>query len=456
LLDFDDVVLLVAGTGIQFSGWFCGIDNLTGDATIEHFDTLNSCGLALADGRLYRILSTASEADAVGELLSYDEAGVTLYRRIDGLCDPHGLAWDGSVFHVPCSAANEIVRVAPTGEILGRWRAPGEHDAWHVNAVHIKDGRAYASAFGRFKHYREWAEHFDDATGIIFNVESGDTIISGLSCPHDPFVLDGRWAVCDSRTHRVLAFDENGRIERSVDLGGWTRGVAVGRDHLFIGISGQRHADEIGAASIVVLDRHTWREVNRIPLQSGEVTSLALVPRALLGALRRGFRTNAARTAAQDREEMFRLVGNIHPEAMVTPMAPLDAEQSKITVEASVPESVGPDRDITVSLAITNHSEHVYISALPHPILIAYSWRPAGSNQAIGEMDARRAPLPQPLAPGRTLECAITVRTPEEPGEYALCVTLVQEWIRWFDGIDPTHAAVIPVTITDRVRISAL
>jgi len=84
-------VLLISCLGEQTGGGLFAFD---GD-TLEQLETLSTTGLALAGGRLGRLLWSSGETGSVGELLIYDEAGVERYVRIDSLREPHDLAWAG-------------------------------------------------------------------------------------------------------------------------------------------------------------------------------------------------------------------------------------------------------------------------------------------------------------------------------------------------------------------------
>jgi len=109
----DDQVLLISCLGEQTGGGLFAYDG----KTLEQLDNLSTTGLALADGRLGRLLWSSGEAGSVGELLIYDVTGVESYLRIDSLREPHDLAWDGREFLAVSTLSNSVLWLSASGEI---------------------------------------------------------------------------------------------------------------------------------------------------------------------------------------------------------------------------------------------------------------------------------------------------------------------------------------------------
>ena len=63
-------------------------------------------------------------------------------------------------------------------------------------------------------------------------------------------------------------------------FGGYTRGLAVGPDHLYVGISARRRAGDRrnDTASLAIVDRRTWSVVDRCPVPCPEIYDVRLVP----------------------------------------------------------------------------------------------------------------------------------------------------------------------------------
>jgi acetolactate synthase-1/2/3 large subunit len=433
----DGLMLVAAGSGPDVNGWLFAIDKAATPApVVEELDHLSSSGIVALDDRVYRVLSSPSEANASGDFIVYDTSGVVVYRRVDGLADSHGLVWDGTSFIVPCSFTNEIFWLSPAGETVRVWRAPGEGDAWHINGLNVRDGRLYASAFGKFATHRGWAKKMGERSGIIFDVETQDQVVSDLACPHDPVYLDGGWLVCDSYTSRLLFIDEATQtIKREAKLTGWSRGVAVSRDHIFVGVSGERHGDKsksTNRARVTVVNRATFAIVGEIVLPCEEITTLALVPGALVPALRRGFRTNALRVGVQDRRDLFQLAGQGQAALQLTPMRALDKPRDfRVRIRVRAPRRVRGGEYFDAYVTIKNRGPKALFTAAPFPVNIGIVFEEIGGD--IEASEVRREALPQPLLPGATLRFKLSIQSPAAPAAYRVRFTLLQEWVRWFD-----------------------
>lgn len=434
-----DNVLLVTGSGPDTTGWFFVLDrDSRGAWVVEQLDEVASFGIAVHGGSLFRMLSSAVGNGSGAELLVYDETGVVAYRRIDGLVDPHGIVWTGKHFAVPSPPENGIALLDRFGTIAEWIRLPGTGDAWHVNGVAMRAGRLFASAFGRHKTERGWDTGNRAGEGLVFDVATGAPIVENLHCPHDPVFLDDAWVVCDSGSQRLLAMSERGRdVVREAKLGAWTRGFAVNGNELSVGLSGRRYApDAFERAAVAVLDRRTWQMVERVELPCQEINTVASVPRILLGALRRGFRTNAMRTSIQDRYDVFRQVGNVHPVQPMTPMRALEPAEARIRFDALAPREVLAGERFLVEASIVNEGPRTLFTAMPFPVFVGYRWLLEADGAEVEALDERRHALPQPILPGATLRLTIPLVAPSAPGAYRLRMTLVQEWLRWFDADD--------------------
>lgn len=257
--------LLISGFGDDSHGG--GLFVYDG-ARLEQVDRISTTGLAVADGHCARLLRTPDELAASGELLIYDDRGVALYRRIDGLGDAHDIAWNGYEYVVECSFSNTIFWLSRSGEIVRQWRAPGEPDSWHLNCLCIRDSTVFVSAFGRFHGHREWNQSDLGDTGFLMNLETGADRIRGLSHPHSPRFLDGAWIICNSRTRELLQFDDKtGICQHRLSLNGYTRGVAVSDDFIFVGESTRRSGStSTETANVAIVCRHTWTIRDRVPV----------------------------------------------------------------------------------------------------------------------------------------------------------------------------------------------
>jgi acetolactate synthase I/II/III large subunit len=432
--DKNGQVLLISCLGEQTGG---GLFTFDGE-TVDQIDTLSTTGLTLAGGRLGRLLWSSGEAGSMGELLIYDEAGVERYLRIDSLREPHDLAWDGQAFLAVSTLSNSVLWLSASGEVTRTWRADGDGDAWHLNSLFPVDDTMVAAAFGRFSKHREWSEGRAAGAGIVFDLMTGADVLSGLSCPHDPRLIDGSWLVCNSGEQELVIADaSSGAVTRRVELDGWTRGLAVDRELIYVGESANRGTPVTGElARVAVIDRRTWSVVDRLPLACQEVFDVIQVPAALAGGVRQGFRTNPLRVGEQDQHALFRELG-VRPARLWAVGEPLPVEACRVEIAAKLPDTLPRGTIQRAECRVTNKGSAILVSAAPNPVNVSYRWLegPPGAPLAEG----LRSPLPRPLPPEGVAECRVALEVPAIPGDYTIRVTLVQEQVRWFDEVDITN-----------------
>ena len=438
-------VLVASCAGDQTGGGFLAYDG----QSLEVIDRLSSAGLRHVGGRLLRLLLAPDAPTMTGEFLVYDRLGIERYYRSDAAGDAHDMLWDGSAYVIVSSATNTILWISAEGEIARTWKARGDGDCWHLNCVAIKDGELYVTGFGRYTSHRAWVPRLGAPDGFLMNVRTGEDVLQGLVCPHSPRWFDGGWAVCNSARSDVAQFDESGReVVRRARLRGWTRGMAVGDDVLFVGESGDRHGTESETGTIAVVDRKTWDVLDRIPVPYTEIGELVLVPASLLDGLRAGFRTNPHRRAEQDQLALFREVG-VEPRRLWAVSDPLTRDECRVQVDATVPLVLRAGDRLTLPCTVTNLGNRFLVSAAPYPVSVACKWLPADGAASDRFIESERSPLPRSLPPGERDTFNFRLPVPNEEGEFLLRVTLVQDGVCWFDDVDTGNA------YAQRVRIVA-
>lgn len=440
----DEYLILASSTGNDDIGG--GLFSFDG-SRVECIDGLSSTGLYFAGQHLLRLLRSVEAVDPVGELLVYDRRGVVRYYRIDGLGDGHDVLWDGSNYVVVSSHTNTIIWLAPSGEVVRVWRAAEAEDAWHLNCLVMRGGDLHVCAFGRFMRSREWNEDRLRPSGFVCNFSTGEDILTGLAQPHTPRFLDDAWLVCNSAQSELLELEATGAMRRRLQLRGFTRGIAITDDYLFIGESASRKAPQAEQlATIAVVHRETWQVCKRIALPVREVYDIVVVPLALVDGVRRGFRTNATRAMEQDQRTMFERVG-IAPVRLWAVADPLPPEACKVQIAADLPAKMSAGASVEVPCTIQNAGGAFYMSAMPNPVQIGYKWLDPGTGEFVQPEQWQRTPLPRTLSPGDSIACIVRIVAPQRAGSFILRLTLVQEMVSWFDDIDPANALSIETDV---------
>jgi len=413
-----------------------GIFSFDGER-LEQLDDLPCTGLAWDGARLVRALRSKSEAGSLGELLVYDAQGVRSYLRVDELADPHDLLWDGDGFIAVSPAKNSVLWLTSSGVVRRTWRAPGADESWHLNCVTRTPAGLFASAFGRFSEHRMWDGPGADGAGFVFNIETGEDVAGGLKRPHHPRFVDGRWYVCDSGCGDLAEIGEDGTVYRRVELGGWTRGLAVSEEFFFVGVSASRRAEaDCGVSNehsseVAVVSRRDWSVTARLPIPCREIYEVVVVPPEAVASVRRGFRTNPSRVAATGIADLFHFRT---PERVVWPDQPVATNECRVSINAIVSRRLPSNDRVEVPYSVTNNGRAVLGSGGVNPVMVSYRWFP---EDHLGEaIDGIRNSLPGLLFPGASVNGTLVVHTPSRRGRWRLRVSLVQEQIAWFDDLD--------------------
>jgi acetolactate synthase-1/2/3 large subunit len=421
-----------------------GLFAINGSA--EELDRVSSTGLYASDGLLYRCLWSAEGSPA--EIVAYDTAGVRRYHRLDDVSTPHDiLVVDGKLL-VVATTQNEVQCVGPDGEIAWRWRAPGEVDSWHLNSLAVAGDQIMVCGFGPFLRRRGWDESGKPATGQVVDLETGEPVLTGLRAPHNPCYSDGSWLVCDSAAGDLVEISGETRKEtRRLGLPGWPRGLAMTDEYLFVGVSPHRHlTSSVMTAAVAVVDRAQWRVVGLVDLPTREVYALVLAPTALADGARQGFDANHTRVHEQVQRQLFDRLGR-RPKRLWAIGDRLAEEECRAVV--TLPDPAGDPVEtgslMTVDCHVRNTGDALLTPAPPYPVQVLHRWYDADGQ--VVDTQPIAAALPRSLPPEDVARVLIRARTPDEPGEYRLRVTLAQEGGAPFDEVDPAAAAEVRVNV---------
>jgi Domain of unknown function (DUF4915) len=435
------MVSLVSGLGEDTGGGIYAFDG----HEVESIDRISTTGLAVGGGKLARLLWSSGEAGSVGEIVIYDERGVERYWRVDELREGHDLAWHDDSLLAVSSMTNSVLWLDGSGRVERVWKPEGDGDAWHLNSLLVDGEKVYVTAFGRFLRHREWSAD-GNGRGVVVDIARDEDTIGGLSQPHHPRLVADSWLICNSGTGELWKVDRRTHeIRARAELGGWTRGLAVTADEIFVGVSGDRTGLEPGdLAWIAVLRRGDMQLVRRVPLPCREIYDIVVTPPELVDGVRRGFRTNPLRVAEQHQHMLFTEAG-VTPARLWAAGDPLDEGDCRVRIAASTPEAMTVSSILEVAVAIENLGGAFLVSAPPNPIHIAYRWYPPDDRKFL---EGRRTRLREAIAPRASSNGTFALEAPSAPGDYRLVVTLVQEHVRWFDETSPENA------MSRRVRVT--
>ncbi len=114
--------------------------------------------------------------------------------------------------------------------------------------------------------------------GGVINTRTGEVMLKGLKGPHSARVLpDETYVICDSGFLEICHYDSNWNLINKVSTKGWSRGVDIGKEHIYVGVSETRKrylnlfSGTAGVPNcILVYKIETFRLVHEIVLKAIE------------------------------------------------------------------------------------------------------------------------------------------------------------------------------------------
>ena len=211
----------------------------------------------------------------------YDALYIPRTTYHTGPLDIHDLCFgkDGKLYAVN-TLFSCLVTIDDLYNFTPFWKPPFidqlvSEDRCHLNGLALKDGLPkYATAFNQGNSFQSWREHVT-TTGVVFDLETNETVASGLAMPHSPrWFGDGLYVLLSASGQLVRVDVESGKQEVIVQLDGFVRGMDLYKDYLFIGLSKLRKnsstfgklkfAEKANQAGIVIVHLPTGSMVGKI------------------------------------------------------------------------------------------------------------------------------------------------------------------------------------------------
>lgn len=160
----------------------------------------------------------------------------------------HEMAWVGDELWFVNTQFSCLATRSDLNSFEPRWRPsfidrlqPG--DSCHLNGLATRDGRVrYVTALGESNEPGGWRENKRNG-GVLIDVDSGETIVRGLSMPHSPRWYGGRLWLLESGDGSLGYVDlATGKYEPIVRLPGFTRGLSFLGPLALVGLSQVRES----------------------------------------------------------------------------------------------------------------------------------------------------------------------------------------------------------------------
>lgn len=152
-------------------------------------------------------------------------------------------------------------------------------------------------------------------------------------------------------------------------------------------------------------------------------------------------REAAAGGAARDKTD-----GRRPPLRMAS--VPVDQARALCLRVVSIPSSCPSWSVLEADVEIFNGGLGIWSSAPPNPLFLSYHWLTDQGEVCV--LDGWRSEIRPPLQRLSAERCRMHILAPAAPGLYTLRITLVHEYVRWFDDPPLACAEDIQVTVESR------
>lgn len=160
-----------------------------------------------------------------------------------GQVDIHDLSWTDEGLIGVNTSFSCLMRVSDRFSWEAVWRPPFidqlvSEDRCHLNGMALVDGQPkYVTALGTNNTRQGWRQTLPSG-GILMDIESNEVLLSNLSMPHSPRLIEKDLYLLLSATGEIIRVNQSKRtFEVIKKLDGFVRGMAFYNDYLFVGLS---------------------------------------------------------------------------------------------------------------------------------------------------------------------------------------------------------------------------
>lgn len=263
-------IFLVSCVGTyEDSGFGTGAFLLNNNGKNIVVDYIDCTGLYKYEGSYYRFIRSLKL------LIGYNELGIFYSCKFPNVEDCHDILVENNKVTFVSTSNNTIVTYDFTGKLIKEHQLQGEGDAWHLNCLETVGDDIYVAAFGEFEKHREWNLNGCLEKGFIFRLADNIKILNGLSGPHQPRFIDGKWFICDSHKKALRVYNSKEDYEE-IYLGGFTRGFCYDENNIYIGISADRKSKNPSESHIICLDRKSLSIIEKIKIPFPEIYDIVI------------------------------------------------------------------------------------------------------------------------------------------------------------------------------------
>lgn len=121
-----------------------------------------------------------------------------------------------------------------------------------------------------------------------------------------------------------------------------------------------------------------------------------------------------------------------HPGAIEVPV--VTNASGRVRLLGEPPRQLTSAAQTEIGVEVQNLSDQDWLGDIPRPVCLSYHWRDTAGKVVV--FDGLRSHLPRrKIRKGETVHANVTIEPPAEPGTYTLQITLLQEYVGWFEAM---------------------
>ena len=237
-------------------------------------------GIAIAERHGVSIYRPSPKQRVKGYEGQFDAVFTPRLTYQTGAIDAHDVAWRDDEVIVVNTLFSNLSTLNGKANYVPFWAPPfisgkPEQDKCHLHGLAMKNGKpAFVTALGETNTKQGWRDN-KDGGGCIIDVETGETVLRGLSMPHSPRFHGDDIIYINSGRGELCRFKPDGTNEVITDeLPGFGRGMRVVGKYAFVALSKAREKKPFGDLPITDGSKELRCAICLIDLETGKLLAL--------------------------------------------------------------------------------------------------------------------------------------------------------------------------------------
>lgn len=266
---------LISSMSTIFGGIF-----IIKNGLFKQLDQIPSSGIILQNKKLYR--TRFSRTELIIDVINTFTWEIEKTWEILGGAHPHDICIHNELLVVVDTFHDRIFWINPkNGQVIKEKQFTEFGDAWHINSLNIINDRLVASIFGRFEENFGWYKKGPEKAGEVIDIESEETLLSGLAAPHAPNIWKNNWLILNSFNSSITIIDKETDIRKNLILGGWPNSMCILEDNtVWVGVSDSMRKpkgpppDRNTPGRVFHIDLETFSIINYYPMPTSSVYNI--------------------------------------------------------------------------------------------------------------------------------------------------------------------------------------